>query len=169
MAKFFDWINGKLQLTTPGVISAGAGDAAKMFQTDGAGKWDISLMPTGIAPDQKVANANGTISARDMIYMEAAGTWARASAASGGFEATAWAVNGAATGQPVTGQDEGIISGLSALTPGAAYYLSDATPGGIMIAPGPVTSLTGKLGQVVGTALSATELNFEPDRAVGLG
>lgn len=169
MAKFFDWINGKLQLITPGVISAGAGDAAKMFQTDSNGKWDQSLMPSGIAPDQKTANANGTISAKDMIYMEAAGTWARASAASGGNEATAWAVNGASTGQPVTGQDEGIIGGFAGLTPGAAYYLSDATPGGIMIAPGPVTALTGKIGQYVGSALSATELNFEPDRAVGLG
>lgn len=166
MAKYFDWAGKWLQVI-PISVSTGAPDASKMVQTDANGKWDQSLMPTGIAPDQKTANANGAISARDLIYMEAAGTWARATAAAGTpKEATAWATSSVLTGAALVGQDEGIIPGFSGLTPGAAYFLSDTTPGGILIDPGPVGS--GKIAQYVGTALSATELNFEPDRAAWL-
>lgn len=168
MAKYFDWITGKATLVLPVTTSAGAGDATKMAQLDSNGKWDQSLMPAGLTPDQKTANANGAISARDLCYVEAAGTIARASAASGGFESIGWATAAALSGAPVTIQMEGIIAGLSGLTPGSAYYLSDVTPGALMIAPGPTTSLTGKLGQFIGTALSATELTFEPERAVVL-
>lgn len=166
MAKYFDWAGKWLQVI-PITVSTGAPDASKMAQTDSNGKWDLSLMPTGIAPDQKTANSNGAIATRDLCYVETAGTIARATAASGTpKEATGWATSSVSTGQPVTIQSEGIIPGFSGLTPGAAYFLSDVTPGGILIDPGPVGS--GKIAQFIGYAESATEINFEPDRAAWL-
>lgn len=164
MAKFLAWITGRLTEVQPITTSAGAGDASKMIQTDSNGLLDASLMPSGITADQITANANGTISAKDLVYMEAAGTIARASGAAAGNQAMGWATSSVTTGQPVTMQLEGKISGLTGLTAGSRYYLSDVTPGGLLIAPGP--SGSGKLAQYVGSALSTTVLNFEPDDAV---
>lgn len=165
MAKFLSWISGRVAEVQPITTSAGAGDATKMIQTDANGLIDPSLMPSGIAPDQQTANANGTITAKDLVYMEAAGTIARATAAAGTpQQAMGWAQTSVTTGQPVTMQLEGRITGLAGLTTGSRYYLSDVTPGGLLIAPGPVGS--GKLAQYIGTALSTTVLNFEPDDGV---
>lgn len=165
MAKFLAWVTGRVAEVQPVTTSAGAGDATKMAQLDANGKWDSSLMPSGITPDQKTANANGTITAKDLVYMEAAGTIARATAASGTpQQCMGWATTSVTTGNPVTMQLEGIVSGLTGLTAGSRYFLSDVTPGGLLISPGPVGS--GKLAQYIGTALSTTELNFEPDDGV---
>lgn len=166
MAKFLAWISGRMTEVQPITTSAGAGDASKMIQTDGSGLIDPSLMPSGIVADQKTANANGSITAKDLVYIETAGTIARASAAAAGNQAMGWATSSVTTGQPVTMQLEGRITGLSGLTAGARYFLSDVTPGGLMIAPGPTGS--GKLAQYVGTALSTTELDFEKSDAVVL-
>lgn len=162
MAKFLSWISGRQTEVQPITTSAGAADASKMIQTDSNGTLDPSLMPSGITPDQKSGTSNGTITAKDLVYVETAGTIARASAAAAGNQAMGWATTSVATGQPIIMQLEGKITGLSALTPGARYFLS-TTPGGIVT---PCPTGTGVLAQYVGTALSATELNFEPDDAV---
>jgi hypothetical protein len=60
---------------------------------------------------------------------------------------------------------DGTITGLTSLTPGAAYYLSGATAGAI-VSTAPSTS--GYLSQEVGVALSATELNFEEQQPITL-
>lgn len=60
-------------------------------------------------------------------------------------------------------QFNGVVVGLSGLTPGATYYLSAATAG-LMTTTPPST-----LGQYVvrlGKAVSATELDFRPERAI---
>lgn len=165
MAKFLSWISGRVAEVQPVTTSAGAGDATKMVQLDANGLLDQSLMPSGLTPDQQTALANGTITAKDLVYMEAAGTITRATAAAGTpQQCMGWAVASATTGNPVTMQLEGRITGLTGLTTGSRYYLSDVTPGGLLISPGPVGS--GKLAQYIGTALSTTVLNFEPDDGV---
>lgn len=167
MAKFLSLLTGRVSEVQPIVTSAGAGDASKMIQLDSNGLLDASLMPSGITPDQKAGTSNGSITAKDLCYVETAGTIARATAAAGTpKECIGWALTSVATGQPITIQLEGKISGLSGLTPGARYYLSDVTPGGFIIAPGP--SGAGKILQFIGTAVSATELNFEPDTSYDL-
>jgi hypothetical protein len=60
---------------------------------------------------------------------------------------------------------DGTITGLTSLTPGAAYYLSGATAGAVT-ATAPTTS--GYLSQEVGIALSTTELNFEEQQPITL-
>lgn len=163
MAKFLSLLTGRVSEVQPVTTSAGAADATKMIQLDANGLLDASLMPSGIVADQDTANANGTISARDLVYKEAAGTIARASAAAAGNQAMGWATSSVTTGQPVVMQLEGKITGLTGLTAGARYYLSDSTPGGLTATP--VTG-SGKLSQYVGSALSTTVLNFEPDDAI---
>lgn len=164
MAKFLSWVTGRVTEVQPVASSAGAGDAGKMIQLDSNGLLDSSLMPSGIGADQKSGTSNGTITIRDLCYVETAGTIARASAAAAGNQCIGWATSSVATANPVIIQLEGKISGLSGLTPGARYFLSDVTPGGLLIAPGPTGA--GKLAQYVGTAVSATELDFEPDDAI---
>lgn len=160
-----DSATGLLAEVQPISVSAGAGDASKLFQLDANGLIDPSFMPSGIVADSVTANANGAITAKDLCYMEAAGTIARATAAVSGFATIGFAQTTVSTGNPVVMQLEGKITGLTGLTVGARYYLSSTTPGGLVATP--VTG-TGKLHQFVGTAVSTTVLNFEPDDAIVL-
>lgn len=146
------------------VISAGVGNAGQIPALDANGLLDPSVMPSGITPDQKAGTSNGAITAKDLVYMEAAGTIARASAAAGTpHRCDGWATTSVATGQPVIMQLEGKISGLTGLVAGTKYFLSNTTAGGLTATP---PSATGEMWQYVGTAMSTTELNFEPDTEV---
>jgi hypothetical protein len=166
MAKNLALVSGRISEVLGLTSSSGAGDAGKFVQTDSDGRLNSSLMPPGITADQKTGLASGTVTAKDLVAIElTTGAITRASAASGGNQASGFAQAGAANGASVTAQLEGIITGLTGLTPGARYYLSDSTPGGITATP---VSGTGKIHQYVGQALSATELNFEPDDGVVL-
>jgi hypothetical protein len=60
-------------------------------------------------------------------------------------------------------QEDGVVTGLSGLTPGAIYYLSAATAGAMTVTP---PSTTGQYVVRLGTALSATEFMFSPERAI---
>lgn len=167
MAKYFDWIGAKWQQVVPILTSSGAPDSGKMAQTGANGKFHLSLMADGVVPDQKTGVSNGAITLNDLCYIETAGTIARATAASAGpHEAMGFATSTVITGVSVTIQDQGIMSGFTGLTPGARYFLSDVTPGGVLIDPGPVGA--GKIAQFIGYAMSATEINFEPDQPVWL-
>lgn len=163
--KYISIVGDHEQEVLPAVVSAGAPDANKIVALDSTGHLDASVLPSGITPDQKAGTSNGTITAKDICYIETAGTITRASAAAGTPHAgLGWALTSVATGQPIVIQLQGIIAGLSALTPGARYFLSNVTPGGIIIGSS-APAATGELWQYIGTALSATELQFEPDTA----
>lgn len=147
------------------VVSAGVGNANQIVALDATGHLDPSVLPSGITPDQLLGTSNGSITAKDICYVETAGTITRASAASGTPHAgLGWALTSVATGAPITIQLQGIIAGLSGLTPGARYFLSNVTPGGIIIGSS-APAATGELWQYIGTALTATTLQFEPDTA----
>jgi len=70
--------------------------------------------------------------------------------------------NGVAAGATGTVQLKGIIPGLSGLTPGAIYYLSDTGNGNITTVK-PVGA--GKIVQIVGWALDTNNLWFDPQLA----
>jgi len=57
------------------------------------------------------------------------------------------------------------ITGLTSLTPGDRYYLSAASPGGIVSTP---PSTTGNVVQFVGVAVSTTSIIFEAGEPVEL-
>lgn len=165
MADKYNRISGSGLVETAGTVtSAGVGNAGNILALDANGLIDPSCMPSGITPDQISGTSNGAITAKDMCYVEAAGTIARSTAAAGTPKgAMGWALTSVATGQPITIQLEGKIVGLSALTVGSTYFLSNTTPGGITTTP---PSATGELWQPIGQALSATVLNFEPDTPI---
>jgi hypothetical protein len=60
-------------------------------------------------------------------------------------------------------QEDGIVTGLTGLTAGAVYYLSAATAGAMSVTP---PSTTGQYVVRLGTALSTTEFQFSPERAI---
>ena len=68
--------------------------------------------------------------------------------------------------QPISGRSSD-DTGLSSLTIGARYFLSDSVAGSVTATA--VTAGAGKISQEVGVAVSATELSFEPQTAYVLG
>jgi hypothetical protein len=144
--------------------SAGAGDAGKVPNLDGAGKLDSSFMPTGFGSDTRTVTAGETLAAGDLIYIDSAGEAFKADANSEAKEAVGFVLAGitaAATGTAYFGS--GLVSGLTGLTPGARYFLSATTPGGISTS---TPSGSGDIVQQVGKAVSSTELYFEPQQSI---
>jgi hypothetical protein len=135
----------------------GSGAEDKIVALDNSGRLAVSMMPTGVAPEVKIANAFENIAANALVYIRTDGTVANASAAVGGHYAKGWSAAAVTTGNPVTVQFEATITGLSGLTVDAPYFLSASVAGGIT-ATAPTGA--GTLWQEVGIAISATELNF---------
>lgn len=139
------------------VTSGGVGNAEQIPALDAAGRLSNDMMPVGIAPETKTGNSFEALNANDLVYFKSDGTVAKASGVAGGNYAQGWVETSVTLGNPAVVYFEGTITGLTGLTIGATYFLDDATAGGIT-ATAPVG--TNKLRQVVGTAISATELNF---------
>lgn len=157
--------SGQVAEVQPVTVSAGAGDAAKVAQLDAAGRWDPSLMPVGIVADTFTSTASGALSAGDAVYLTSGSLIARASAAAAGNGTIGFVLAASAPAAAATIYFEGRNTGVSGLTPGTRYYLSDATPGGLTATP--VTG-AGKLHQYVGTAITATSLAWEPEDPIVL-
>lgn len=142
--------------------SSGAGDAGKIPELDGGGRLSSTMMPSGFGADTRVVTAGETLAAGDVVYIDSAGEAFKADANTESKAAIGFVLAGitaAATGTVYLGS--GIITGLSGLTAGSRYFLSNSTPGGVAL----YSSLTlgaGDIAQMVGHALSTTELYFEP-------
>lgn len=166
--KFLTLVNGVRQLFEAITTSAGVADAGKIVALDATGRLDESMMPVGIGADTKLIVTSEIIAAGDMVNVwDDAGTAKvrKADGSTTGKEAVGFVLEGAASGASVAVYFEGVVTGLSGLTPGARYYLSASTPG-LITATAP--SASGNVVQFVGRALSATELSFEHDDAIVL-
>lgn len=144
--------------------SAGAGDSGKVPNLDSSGKIDISFMPTGVGGDTQTLTAGETLSAGNLVYVNGSGSVLKADASAASKEAVGFVLAGitnAASGTVYFGS--GVITGLTGLTAGSAYYLSDSTPGGVTTT---VPSGSGKIVQRVGRAISSTVLYFEPQAPI---
>lgn len=144
--------------------SAGAGDATKLVALNSAGKIDNTMMPDGVGADAVNRTASEAISARAIVNIASDGTVRNADASTEGFEAMAFAPGAISNGASGEIRFDGTITGLSGLTPGAFYFLSE-TAGGITL-----TAVSGanKVSQIVGQAISTTELTFQPGEPVTL-
>lgn len=166
--RFFSVVSGVKKLIEAITTSAGAGDAGKIPALDGSGRLSSTMMPVGIGADTALRAASETLAAGNLVQIwNDAGTAKvrKADASAAGKEATGFVLAGANVAENATVYFEGTITGLSGLTPGARYYLSDTTPGAVTdTAP----SATGAVIQYIGRAISATELSFEPDDGVEL-
>jgi hypothetical protein len=159
MAKFLKQVAGQISEESGVTTSAGAGDVGKLPQLDASGRLDVSLMPTGIGAETQSVLASEAISANDFVnlYNNTGTLNMRKADASNGRVAHGFvkaAVANAASGLVFR---EGKVT-LSGLTPGSNYFLSGTTAG-TSTATAPTTA-THHL-QILGQALSATELDFE--------
>ncbi len=123
---------------------------------------DLSITAANVASGSNATTRSGragaTVTAGQLVYLDtASGTFKLSDAdATGAKQVTGIALNGAASGQPLTVQTGGDITIGATLTPGASYWLS-GTPGGVA----PEADLgSGEQVILVGLAKSASVLTL---------
>lgn len=159
-----DSTSGQIAETEATDVSTGAPDAGEIVALDADGLIDVSMIPSTVGSEQIILDAaTGGVTASDVIYIDSSSEVAPASAAVAGNAACGFVLTSEIAGDPVTVFFEGLLTGLSGLTPGGRVYLDDATPGALTQTP--VTG-TGKLHQLVGKAVNATTVLFEADDSI---
>jgi hypothetical protein len=141
------------------VASAGAGDAGKIPALDGAGKLDLSLMPSGLGPDTAVIQASENLAAGDYVNIwDNAGAFRvrKADATAAGKPAHGFVLSAVTSGNNATVYFEGPNTAVSGQTPGDVFLAATAGAGTATAPSG-----TGNVVQRVGVATSATSVNFE--------
>jgi hypothetical protein len=146
--------------------SAGAGDAGKIVALDATGRIDVTMMPVGIAADTSTVQASETIAAGDFVNIWNSGgaRVRKADATTAGKEAHGFALAGITSGASGPVYFEGRNTGVTGQTIGANVFLS-TTPG---LATATAPSAAGNVVQRLGVAISATEINFEPQPPITL-
>ena len=161
MGDFLKLNQGEVVEANAVAVSAGGGDAGKIVKLGAGGKIDASMIEGGI--ENRAMMASEALSAGDLINIwDDAGTAKmRKADADNGRAVDGFVLQAVANGAVGTVYLEGVISGLAGLTVGATYWLStvagaisNASPNGNNV-----------LSQIVGKALSATELRFRPETA----
>jgi hypothetical protein len=145
--------------------SAGAGDAGKIPKLDAGGKLDATMMPAGVAAETRSIQASENIAAGDMVNIHNVGgpRIRKADAATAGKEAHGFVLGSITSGASGTVYpEENVLTGLTGLTPGARQFLSATA--GLRTETAPSTS--GQVAQIVGVALSATEMLFRPETPI---
>lgn len=141
--------------------SAGAGDAGKIPALDAAGKFDNSLMPTGIGADTAVVQASETLAAGDYVNVHnVSGAFRarKADATTSGKEAHGFVLAAVTSGQNATVYFEGTNTGVTSQTPGVVF-LSTTAGAGTATAP----SGSGNIVQRIGVAVAVTAVNFQSE------
>lgn len=158
---------GQLAEVEATVTSSGAGNAGDIVALDASGKLDTTVLPTGIGATTKLAATTENLSAGDLVnlYNDSGTIKARKADASNGRRAHGFVLSAVTSPNNATVYLDGTITGLTSLTPGAAYYLSGSSAGAAT-ATAPTTS--GYISQEIGIALSATEINFEEQQPITL-
>ena len=163
---FLSLINNEVKSVTP--IEAADGTQGRIPATNAAGALDASFLPAFPAatfPIEETLTAGVAVSGPSLINVytnPGTGTiGVQPADAVTGLGADGFVLSGAGLNAPVVATlGLGIITGLSGLTPGAAYYLGNS--GAISATP----AATGYLYQYVGKALSATSLLFQPQSGI---
>lgn len=128
-----------------------------LYIWDGAA-WDNLNVSESAESILNMYTADEALSARDVLYISAADNVSKAIADNTSASyAMGLAKAAAADTNPVQVQSEGVMTGFSALTPGARYYLSDVTAGAITST---IPTSSGKTIVQVGYAKSATALHI---------
>lgn len=160
-------VNGKLTQVEATVVSAGAGDAGELVALDSSGHLDVSVLPTGLGPNVKLILASENIGAGKYVNIfDNAGTPnVRLADSSNSREAMGFLLDSVSAASNATVYFEGTNNDLSGLVAGARQFLG--TAGGVTSTP--PTFLGGaQISQLVGTAISATEIDTDIDDIVVL-
>lgn len=145
--------------------SAGAGDAAKLVQLDGAGRIDSTMMPVGIGADTATITASEALAAGDFVNVwNSTGAKVRkADATTSGKEAHGFVLSAVSNGASATVYFEGTNTAVTGQTPGPVF-LATTAGGATSTAP----SAAGNVVQRIGFATSATSINFQSQPPVVL-
>jgi hypothetical protein len=162
MAKYVSLTAGKLKEVSPISTSAGAGDAAKIPQTDGSGRLDSSLMPVGFGAETKSITASEALSAGDFVNVHSStGLKVRkADASSPSKQAHGFVLAAVSSGAAATVYYGNLNTAVSGLTVGDEVYLSGTTAGGVTATP---PSTAGHIVQRIGVVTATTEILVEID------
>lgn len=164
--RFLGLVAGRIKQIAAVVVSAGAGNDGDLVALDASGKLDASVLPAGVGQNTVSATASEALAAGDLVnlYNNAGTINARkADATAEGKECHGFvkaAVANAATATVFTSGN--ILTGLTGLTPGARQYVA-TSPGARTETP-PATA--GNVVQMVGVAVSATSIAFEPEEPI---
>ena len=160
-------VAGKITQVEATVVSAGSGDAGEIVALDSSGKLDVSVLPTGVGPNVKLILASENIGAGKYvnIYDNAGTENVRLADNSNSREAHGFLLDAVTSGNNATVYFEGTNNDLSGLTPGARQYLG--TAGGVTATP-PTFAGGAQISQLVGNAISATEIDTDIDDIVVL-
>lgn len=158
MAKYIATIAGQMTEVSGLATSAGAGDAGKIAQLDGTGRFDASMMPVGLGADTKPITTSEALAAGDWVNIHnATGAKARkADATTVGKEAMGFVLAAFGSGAVATVYFEGTNTQVTGQTPGKVF-LSTTAGAGQTSSP----TSAGNVEQVIGFAVSATEVNFQ--------
>ncbi len=149
----------------PTLLNAATTGNSKVVMTKADGTLDLAVMPTGIGADVKNMPASEALAANALvnIWSDAGTDKARnADATAEGKEAVGFVKAAVATGATAAVYFEGRMTGLAGLTTGARQYLA-ATPGAVTAT---APSASGNVVQFIGTAVIATEIDFEKSNPV---
>lgn len=147
--------------------TGGSGNENKIPALDSNGKFDTTMMPTGVVADTASILASENLAAGDLVNIyDNSGTAncrkADASAASAGKIAHGFVLSSVTSGQNALVYLEGLDTGQTGLTAGV-LYLSGSTPGK---ATATAPSTSGYTVQRVGTAVSAASFDFNPSDSI---
>jgi hypothetical protein len=165
--KYIALVLGKLKQIEALVVSAGAGDAGKIIALDANGKLDNSVLPTGMGAETTAVLTSEILAAGDWVNVyDNAGTpnVRKADASDPAKYCNGFVLAGFGSAVLATVYTEGINNQVSGMDAGTVY-LSAASPGDGDNTP-PAGS--GDIVQIIGEALSATEVSFEPQLTVEL-
>lgn len=154
--------NGTKQEYAGKKVSTGVADEGEFVTAGAGGKIDITFMPNGIAADAITVVAGEALAAGDFVYITSTGTAMKADASIIAKAARGYTLVSVTNGSQATIYFDESNSALSALTPGATYYLS-TTPGSIStVAP----TGSGNIVQPIGFATSATNVHVNIEEPV---
>jgi len=156
---------GRIEEVIPAVTGGTGSEAGQLTALDGTGRLSPTVMPVGVSADTYSGVTSEALTAGDFVYISSIGEVAKASAASGGFDADGFVLTSYTLGQTAIVYLEGRNTALTGLTAGTRYYLSASTPG--VATATPVTGI-GKRHQFLGRALGSTSLSFEADDSITL-
>jgi hypothetical protein len=167
LQKFLALVAGKLTQLSPLQASSGSSSAGAVVALNAAGQVDVTMMPSGVGPDTQSITASEAIAAGALVnvWSNAGALNVRNANAATGLEAHGFVLAAVANGAAGTVYFSGINTAQTGLTLGADYYLSDAGAGAI-VSTAPSTA--GHYSQQIGTAISATSLQFNPGPFIGL-
>ena len=124
------------------------------------------MLPPGVGADTKSIVSSENLTAGDYVNIwDDTGTTKvrKADASDIGKKANGFVLAGVTAPASATVYLSSVNNQLSSLTGGTVYYLDASTPGTVTAT---APTATGNIVQVLGTAVSATEIPFNPEKPI---